>query len=115
MAIPLTQYPIYSQGVLTAGTNTLFTGPAGYNTTISGLTFTSSAANVVTLVINKVTPVSSVTSFSFTLDPGDVLCDNTSYILQVGDTIEVTTTAASTNYMFSGQAASATVQYTSFI
>ena len=115
MPLPLSQYPIYSQGVLSAGTNILFTAPQGYNTTISGITFTSSDPNDVTLVITKVNPASMVTSFSFSLAAGDVVCDNTSYFLQVGDIIEVTTTATSTNYMFSGQATSATAQYVSVI
>jgi hypothetical protein len=105
------QYPTYAQGTLTAGTNTLFTGPAGYDTTVSQLTFTSSAANNITLVVNRLTPASTVTSFSFSLAAGDVVCDNGTYMLMPGDRIIVTTTAAVTNYMFNGSSTAANRTY----
>jgi hypothetical protein len=108
------QYPTYAQGTLTPGTNTLFTGPAGYNTIVSQLTFTSPTANVITLVVNRLDPASTVTSFSFTLAAGDVVCDNGAYFLRPGDTIEVTTTAAVTNYMFNGSSSAANRTYIDF-
>jgi hypothetical protein len=108
------QYPTYAQGTLTPGTNTLFTGPTGYDTIVSQLTFNSAAVNVITLVVNRLDPASTVTSFSFTLAAGDVVCDNGSYFLRPGDTIEVTTTAAVTNYMFSAASSAANRTYINF-
>lgn len=109
------QYPTYAQGTLNAGTNTLFTGPDGYDTMVSHLTFTSSTPNAITFIVNRLTPASSVTSFSFTLAAGDVVCDNSTYMLRPGDTIEVITTAAVTNYMFSAISMAANRTYINFI
>jgi hypothetical protein len=108
-------FPTYAQGTLSAGTNILFTGPTGYNTSVGQLTFNSSTSNNITLVVNKLDPASSVTSFSFALAAGDVVCDNGTYMLQPGDTIEITTTAAVTNYMFSATSTAANRTYNSFI
>jgi hypothetical protein len=108
------QYPTYGQGTLAAGTNILFTGPDGYDTLVSQVTFNSASANVITVVVNRLDPASTVTSFAFTLSAGDVVCDNTSYMLRPGDTIEVTTTAAVTNYMFSAQSTAANRTYIDF-
>ena len=108
-------FPTFAQGTLAAGTNILFTGPAGYNSSVSQITFTSLAANVITVVVNRLDPASTVTSFSFTLSAGDVVCDNTAYMLRPGDTIEVTTTAAVTNYMFNARSEVANRSYINFI
>jgi len=80
----------------------LYTAPPGYNVIIQGITFTSPNANVLTLTVNKLNPPSSVTSYSFTLTAGDVVCDNTIYSLKAGENLSVTTTAAATDYMFRG-------------
>ncbi len=109
------QFPTYAQGTLAAGTNTLFTGPDGYDTMVSQLTFTSFAGNNITLVVNRLNPASPVTSFNFSLAAGDVVCDNSTYMLMPGDTIEVTTTAAVTNYMFTANSSAANRTYISFL
>lgn len=103
MAFPQ-QVNIDEQGNLAPGTVTLYTAPSGYNAIIQGITFTSAAANVLTVIVNKLNPISSVTSYAFTLAAGDVVCDNTVYYLKTGESISVTTTAASTDYMFRGLA-----------
>lgn len=108
-------YPTYAQGTLAAGTNTLFTGPTGYDTTIGQITFNSPDPNNITLVVNRLSPASSVTSFSFSLAAGDVVCDNGTYMLRPGDTIEVTTTATLTNYMFSATSNASNRSYNSFV
>lgn len=108
------QFPTYAQGTLAAGTNVLFTGPAGYDTMLSQVTFTSPTINAITVVVNRLDPASSVTSFAFTLAAGDVVCDNTTYMLRPGDTIEVTTTAAVTNYMFNAMSTAANRTYINF-
>ncbi len=108
-------FPTFGQGTLAPGTSVLFTSPAGYDSSVNGITFTSSAANDITLVVNRLTPASTVTSFSFTLAAGDVVCDNSIYKLRPGDTIEVTTTAAVTNYMFQATSNAANTTYINFV
>lgn len=115
MAAPYEQFNTYAQDTVAAGVNTIFTGPAGYDSFVSQLTFTSATANVITLVVNRLSPASTVTSFSFTLAAGDVVCDNSTYVLRPGDTIQLTTTAAVTNYMFEARSNAANRTYVNYI
>jgi len=112
MSLPISQYPTHVQGTATAGTTAIFTGPAGYNTTISGITFNSQTANNITVFINRITPASTVIAYAFTLAAGDVISDNNTYILAPGDSLEITTTSAATNYMFTSTSVAMTAQRT---
>ena len=114
MSLPISQYPTHVQGTATAGTTAIFTGPAGYNTTISGITFNSQTANNITVFINRITPASTVIAYAFTLAAGDVISDNNTYILGEGDFLEITTTSAATNYMFTANATSRNSQRVSY-
>lgn len=110
MALPISQYPTYIQGTAPAGTTAIFTGPAGYTTTISGITFNNQAANNLTVQVVRLTPASTVTAYAFTLAAGDVVSDNNQYTLAAGDSLRITTTSAATNYMFTANSTAATAQ-----
>jgi hypothetical protein len=110
MALPISQYPTHVQGTATAGNTAIFTGPAGYVTTISGITFNSQAANDLTVRVIRTTPASTVIAYAFTLAAGDVVSDNNQYTLAAGDSLEIITTAATTNYMFTANSTAATAQ-----
>lgn len=114
MAIPISQYPTYVQGTASAGTTAIFIGPAGYNSTISGITFNSQVGNNLTVRVIRLNPASTVIAYAFTLSAGDVVSDNNTYTLGPGDTLEVITTSAATNYMFTANSTAITAQRTVF-
>ena len=101
MAYPYPSYPdvVQSQGTLSIGTNTLLTTPAGYRCTIS-LRFNNPLAYDIELVMNRANPVSSLTVYSLTLSAGDTLQDD-GYSLEPGDSLDIVTTTAGTNYFIS--------------
>jgi hypothetical protein len=91
----------YFQEVLPAGTNLLFTGVAGWKSSINGITFNNQSANDVTLRLTRANPTytaSTVDMYTFSLAAGDVVCDNNSYVLFEDDTLELITTANDTNF-----------------
>ena len=96
------QVSINRQGTLAPGTVTLYAPANGYNGVIQGMTFNSAVANTLTIVVNKINPISSITAYAFTLTAGDVICDNSIYQLKTGESISITTTAAVTNYFYQG-------------
>lgn len=111
MALPAS-FPVQidTQSVLPAGTAVLYTCPARTTATISTIRLTNAGVNTVTLTINKANPASSVNAYTFTLAAGDVLVDSAVYNFLAGDSISVTTSAASTNCFVRGvQTAVATV------
>ena len=110
MPLPISQYPTHVQGIAPAGTTAIFTGPAGYNTTINSITFNSQTVNNITVFVNRITPASTVIAYALSLAAGDVISDNNTYILAPGDTLEITTTAAATNYMFTATSTAMTAQ-----
>lgn len=110
MATPLTQYPAYVQGTATAGTTTIFTGPVGYISTITGITFNSQTGNDLTVQITRLNPASTVIAYAFNLAAGDVVSANNTYTLAAGDTLEIITTSAATNYMFTASVLSGNSQ-----
>jgi hypothetical protein len=89
------------QDTAAAGTTNIFTGPQGYVSTINGLTFNNQVANNITVSIIRVNPPTTVVAYAFTLAAGDVISDNNLYVLGPGDILQITTTAGTTNYMFS--------------
>jgi hypothetical protein len=88
------------QNTLGSGTTVLYTAPTGYRVTIGGVTFNNPAAYNITFTVNRVTGPSSVNMYSFVLAAGDVVTDNNGYVLNPGDSVEVTISAASTNCFF---------------
>lgn len=111
MALPAS-FPVQidTQSVLAAGTTVLYTCPARTSASISTIRLTNAGINTVTLTINRVNPASSVNAYTFTLAAGDVLVDSAIYNFLAGDSISVTTSAASTNCFVRGvQTANATV------
>jgi hypothetical protein len=114
MSAPVTQYTTHVQGIASAGTTAIFIGEVGYNTTISGITFNSQTANNITVSVTRVTPASTVIAYAFSLAAGDVISDNNTYILGEGDFLEITTTSAATNYMFTANATSRNSQRVSY-
>jgi hypothetical protein len=114
MSAPVTQYTTHVQGVATAGTTVIFTGEVGYNTNIAGITFNSQTVNDITVSVTRVTPASTVIAYAFSLAAGDVISDNNTYILGEGDFLEITTTSAATNYMFTANATSRNSQRVSY-
>ena len=98
MPYPNTGYPTNTQfqGTLSIGTNTILTAPAGYSCTIT-LRFNNPSAYDIELVMNRVSPASSLTVYSLTLSAGDTL-EDAGYVLQNGDSLDVITTTGGTNY-----------------
>lgn len=113
--VTIAQYTTHVQDIASAGTTAIFTGPIGYNTTISGITFNSQTPNNITVFINRITPASTVIAYAFTLAAGDVISDNNTYILAPGDTLQITTTSAATHYMFSASSATITTSITVYL
>jgi len=100
---------IDTQSVLAAGTTVLYTCPARTNASVSTIRLTNAGVNTVTLTINRANPASSVSAYTFTLAAGDVLVDSSVYNFIAGDSVSVTTSAASTNCFVRGiQTANAT-------
>lgn len=89
------------QDTAAAGTTTIFTAPAGYISTIAGITFNNQVANDITVSVVRANPPSTVIAYAFSLAAGDVISDNNQYVLAPGDMLEIITTAGTTNYMFS--------------
>jgi hypothetical protein len=114
MSAPITTYTTHVQGTATAGTTAIFTGPVGYIITISGITFNSPAANNITVSVTRLNPASTVIAYAFSLAAGDVISDNNTYTLGEGDTLEIITTSAATNYMFTANALSGNSQRVSY-
>jgi hypothetical protein len=110
MAAPLTQYPAYVQGTASTGTTTIFTGPPGFISTISGITFNSQTGNNLTVRVTRLNPASTVIAYVFNLAAGDVVSDNNTYTLAAGDILEIITTSAATNYMFTANVLSGNSQ-----
>lgn len=100
-------FTAHYQDTAAAGTTTIFTAPAGYISTIGGITFNNQVANDITLSIVRANPPSTVIAYAFTLAAGDVISDNNQYVLGPGDMLDITTTAGTTNYMFSVNIATA--------
>lgn len=96
-----TGFLAHYQNTAPIGTTTIFTGPTGYVSSIAGITFNNQVANDITVSITRVNPASTVIAYSFSLAAGDVISDNNQYVLAPGDTLQITTTAGTTNYMFS--------------
>lgn len=115
MSAPITQYPAYVQGTASAGTTAIFTGPVGYISTINGITFNSQTGNNLTVQITRLNPASTVIAYVFNLTAGDVVSDNNTYTLGAGDTLEIITTAVSTNYMFTANVVSGNSQRVTYI
>ncbi len=98
-----TENPFFNkQGTLNAGDNILQTCPNNRVVSVGGITFSNPAAVTISLRINRANPVSSVIPYTFNLDAGDVMKDNTQYILFPGDSITVNSSIASTTYFFTG-------------
>jgi hypothetical protein len=114
MSAPITTYTTHVQSTVGPGTAVIFTGPAGYTITISGITFNSPAANNITVSVTRLNPASTVIAYAFSLAAGDVISDNNTYILGEGDTLEIITTSAATNYMFTANALSSNSQRVSY-
>lgn len=112
MALPIVSYPTYVQDTVAAGTTAIFTGPAGYTTTITGITFNSQASNNITVSVTRLNPASTVIAYAFSLAAGDVISDNNTYVLGAGDSLVITTTSAATNYMFTANSIAANAQRT---
>jgi hypothetical protein len=110
MPLPIAQYPTYVQGTATAGTTSIFVSPAGYNSTITGITFNSQTANDLTVQVVRAAPASTVSAYVFTLAAGDVVSDNNQYALAAGDSLQIITTSAATNYMFAANSTGETLQ-----
>ena len=95
------------QDTAPVGTTTIFTAPAGYISTITGITFNNQVANNITVSVVRANPASTVIAYAFSLAAGDVISDNNQYVLAPGDMIDIITTAGTTNYMFSVNIAAA--------
>lgn len=115
MSAPITTYTTHVQGTATAGSTAIFIGEVGYNTSITGITFNSQTANNITVSVIRVAPASTVIAYAFSLAAGDVISDNNTYILAGGDALEITTTSAATNYMFTANATSGNSQRVSYL
>lgn len=88
------------QDTLGSGTTILYTAPTGYRVTIGGVTFNNPVAYDITVTVNRITGPSSVNMYSFVLAAGDVVTDNNGYVLNPGDSLEVTISVAGTNCFF---------------
>jgi hypothetical protein len=98
---PLPDYPTDQafQGTLSTSTSTVFTSPVGYMCRVI-VRFNNPLAYDVTMNITRVTdtnPPSTLQLYSLTLDPGDTVEDS-GYLLYPGDSIDISTTTAGTNY-----------------
>jgi hypothetical protein len=88
---------IISEGVLAPGANTIVTvSNPNSGASISFIRVTSTSVNTVTLELVRASGTKKI--YSFTLAAGDVLTDSTPYGLKNGDSLVITTTAASTDY-----------------
>ena len=90
------------QRVLPSGANVIMTCATGWRAIISGVTFNNPSAMTVTLSLYKASTTDSIDVYTFTLAAGDVVADNNQYVLLPGDILTVTTSAAGTNFMMSG-------------
>lgn len=87
------------QGTLPAGTTNIYTVPTLGNATISSIRFNNSSANTLTFRKYQAATTTLTPIYSVTLSAGDTLSDSLVYVLAEGDYIQVTTTAANTNYI----------------
>jgi hypothetical protein len=90
------------QEILGAGSTTVYTGTPGWKALISGITFNNPSAMTVTVSLYKASSTTTIDVYTFNLAAGDVVADNNQYNISGGDQLIVTTSAAGTNFMMSG-------------
>lgn len=94
---------ISKEGILAVGDNILYTCPYNYRATLAAFKFNSPGAYDISLRIERADPAATITYYSFTLDPGDVMTDGGGYILNYGDQLIVNSDSASVTYSYAGQ------------
>lgn len=93
--------PTQIEGVLSSGSNILFTSPAKYITTITLLRFNNASAYDITLQMYDANLATTTDIYTYTLSAGDTITDITTYQLYPGDQVIADLSAGSTNYMMS--------------
>lgn len=86
------------QGVVSVLGTTLYTVPTTKKARFITITATNPAAYVLTLTRYDKRLASTVTVFSYTLNAGDSVIDQTGYFLNEGDKLILTSSVAGTNY-----------------
>lgn len=86
------------QGVVSVLGTTLYTVPTTKKARFITITATNPAAYVLTLTRYDKRLASTVTVFSYTLNAGDSVIDQTGYFLNEGDKLILTSSVPGTNY-----------------
>lgn len=86
------------QGVVSVLGTTLYTVPTTKKARFVTITATNPAAYVLTLTRYDKRLASTVTVFSYTLNAGDSVIDQTGYFLNEGDKLILTSSVPGTNY-----------------
>lgn len=85
-----------TQGTLAMGSNVLITYPRGYQGNVE-LVFTNSVAYDIGVSITRVSNGTTVQLYSLSLDPDDTVKVSDLFLFP-GDSIDITTSVANTNY-----------------
>lgn len=92
----MTEIPI--QGIVSVTGTTLYTVPSTKKARFVTITATNPAAYVLTLSRFDKSLNNTVTIFSYTLNGGDSVIDQTGYFLEEGDKLILTSSVPGTNY-----------------
>lgn len=87
------------QGVLSVGSNILYTVPSTTTAKVKYIKFYNPGAYSVTLSKNDFSLGNTIDLYTLTLDPGDSVSDDTMYLLHAKDRLTVTATTANTTYL----------------
>jgi hypothetical protein len=93
---------ISRQGILNVGDTTLYACPRNYLANIASIKVNCPSAFDISVRIEKSSPVSILTLYSFNLDAGDYMIDANSYPLRQGDSVVITTSASNVTYFTTG-------------
>jgi hypothetical protein len=94
---------ISREGVLNVGDTTIYSCPNKYTATIFSISFNNAAAFDISLRIERYNASTSVVTYTFNLEAGDVMLDSNQYVLYYGDKVVAVTGVADTRYSMKGQ------------
>lgn len=94
---------ISKEGILAVGDNIVYTCPYKYVATFPAFRFNSPGAYDISIRVERSSPPATIVYYSFDLDAGDVMSDNSTYTLNHNDRIIVTTSSATVTYSYVGQ------------
>lgn len=96
------QSSISAQGAITSLGGTIYTPPEGYASNVQDLKIVCPNNYTITLKIYRRVPNTLVTIYSYILEGGSVVIDDTDYFLNTGDSLWASSTGVDTVFTMVG-------------